>query len=66
MKKTWVLLSVVAVVSLGSISYSLANIELNDHDKGTEFAKYYKKALEKNNDNKITIDTESEKSAKMN
>lgn len=47
MKKLWIAMSVVAVLVTGSISYSLANGEMDEFEKGTEFAKIYQQTIEK-------------------
>ncbi|USG65576.1 SurA N-terminal domain-containing protein [Brevibacillus ruminantium] len=56
MKKIWVFLAVIAVLSIGSLSYSLANDKLSDFAKGTEFAKLYQKTLDQFKKRKTTLD----------
>ncbi|MGE7274481.1 hypothetical protein ACQKK5_23845 [Brevibacillus panacihumi] len=46
MKKWFITLSVVAVLSVGTISYSIARNEMDDFEKGTEFAKIYQQAVD--------------------
>ncbi|WP_289137808.1 hypothetical protein [uncultured Brevibacillus sp.] len=59
MKKSWIVLSVVVVLSVGGISYSFADEKYSEFEKGAEFAKYYQKTIAQKNNKISSLTNES-------